>query len=69
MCVVNVNKAELIYFTLNQQSVSMPRKAVKEGIKVALPAKPTNWTRHLPSPHSKCRIYVILRDWLKALEN
>ena len=64
MCVVN--KAKFVYFTLDQQSVSMPRKAVKNGTKVVLSAEPTNWSRSVP--HGKCRIYVILRDWLKPLE-
>ena len=68
MCVVNVNKARFSYFTLDQQSVSMPRKVVKKGTKVALSAEPTDWIRSLPSPHGKCRIYVNLRDWLKSLE-
>ena len=68
MYVGNVNKTRLIYFTPEQQSVSMPRKAVKKGTKVVLSAEPTNWIRSLPSPHSKCRIYVILRNWLKSLE-
>ena len=68
MCVVSVNTARCICFTLDQQSVSMPRKAVKKGTKVVLSAEPTNWVRSLPSPHSKCRIYNKLRDWLKPLE-
>ena len=68
MCVVNVNKARLMYFNSDQQSVSMPRKAVKKGTKVVLSAEPTDWTRSLPSPHSKCRIYVFLRYQLKSLE-
>ena len=68
MCVVNVNKARPIYFTLDQQSVNMPRKAVKKGTKVVLSAETTNWIRSLPSPHGKCRIWVNLSDWLKSLE-
>ena len=34
MYVGNVNIARLIYYTLDQQSVSMPRKAVRKGTKV-----------------------------------
>ena len=68
MCVVNVNKSGFVHFTLDQQTVSMPRKAVKKGAKVVLSAEPTNWTRSLPSPHGKCRIYVFNRDQLKSLE-
>ena len=44
MYVVNVNKAGLIYFSLDQQSVSTPRKAVKKGTKMVLSIEPTNWT-------------------------
>ena len=36
MYVVNVNKARFVYFTLDKQSVSMPRKAVKKGTKGAV---------------------------------
>ena len=68
MHVVNVSKAGFVYFILDQQSVSMSRKAVKKGTKVVLSTESTNWTRSLPSPHGKCRIYVILRDQLKSLE-
>ena len=68
MWVVNVNKAGLIYFTLDQQSVNMSRKAVKKGNKVVLSAEPINWIRSLPSPHGKCKLYVNPRDWLKSLE-
>ena len=69
MCVGNVNKARFVYFTLDQQSVSMPRKAVEKGTKVVLSAEATNWSRSLPSSHGKCRIYVILKDQLKSLGN
>ena len=65
---MNVNKARFVYFTSDQQSISMPRKVVKKGTKGVLSAEPINWTRSLPSPHGKCRIYVILRDQLKSLK-
>ena len=68
MCIVNVTKAGPTHFTLDQQSVSMPRKAVKKGTKEMLSVVPTNWIRSLPSPHVKCRNYVNLREWLKSLE-
>ena len=40
MCVVNVNKARFVYFTLDQQSVNMARKVVKKVTKVVLSAEP-----------------------------
>ena len=66
MCVVNVNKARFVYFTLDQQS--MPRKAVKKGTKLVLSTEPTKWTRSMPPPPGKCTIYVFLKEWLKSLE-